>query len=119
MFFKKKILTTEIKQNKTFPLQNPVFDATFEQKAVSSMFNNFMNRMNMNDNIMYILRHSFLVSSHFQISGLMHYSTARFGSYCCVYFRLCYAMRIQKWDYLIVVPLKVRLFFSNFFFLFS
>ena len=29
MFFKKKILTTEIKQNKTFPLQNPVFDATF------------------------------------------------------------------------------------------
>ena len=25
MFFKKKILTTEIKQNKTFPLQNPVF----------------------------------------------------------------------------------------------
>ena len=74
--------------------------------------------MNMNDNIMYILRHSFLVSSHFQISGLMHYSTARFGSYCCVYFRLCYAMRIQKWDYLIVVPLKVRLFFSKNFFSF-
>ena len=72
----------------------------------------------MNDNIMYILRHSFLVSSHFQISGLMHYSTARFGSYCCVYFRLCYAMRIQKWDYLIVVPLKVRLFFSKIFFSF-
>ena len=32
----------------------------------------------MNDNIMYILRHSFLVSSHFQISGLMHTESKAF-----------------------------------------